>query len=264
MKKFFVVVLLLGTLQVHGLSSVLGLATIGDLKSDETFDYPDYYRVKEDPRLQNINLLFLVHVSENFPKPSIPYKRDEQFGTWIKDTLDGTCMNTRGKVLVRDSDSNVDYNPNGCTVSRGKWNDPYTATAFISAGDIQIDHFIPLKNAYMTGAFEWDQSKRCLYANYMGNNFHLLSVSGKENMRKSDSTPDQYMPPNKNYACQYLKQWLEIKVIWKLRITPKEAAAIKTKVLSSHCDENDFLIPSEFVNSQRGYMGAHADLCHLL
>ncbi len=232
-----------------------------DLQGDDSFRYSDYYQVKEDPRLQNINLLVLSHIQADFPYPSTPYNRKAQFGAWIKDRTDGTCMDTRGKVLVRDSKSNVTYRPNGCTVASGDWDDPYSGKQFSSAADIQIDHFVPLKNAYMTGGFEWNQRKRCLYANYMGNAFHLISVSGRENLKKSDSTPSQYMPSNREYACLYLKQWLQVKVIWELRVTPKEASAIQARVNDNNCDKSDFVVPSESIKDQRRYMSDNADLC---
>lgn len=234
---------------------------VDDLQSDETYKYPDYYKVKEDPRLQNINLLVLQHVENEFPRPDEAYNRKKQFGTWIRDRLDGTCMDTRGKVLVRDSQTTVSYRSNGCTVDSGDWDDPYSGRQFKSAAEIQIDHFVPLKNAYMTGGFEWDSLKRCLYANYMGNEFHLLPVSSGENQRKSDSTPSKYMPSARAYACTYLKQWLEVKTIWTLRITPKEAKAIQMKIADNRCDETQFLIPTQFVTEQRRYMSEHADLC---
>lgn len=232
-----------------------------DLQGDDSFHYPDYYQVKEDPRLQNVNLLVFNHVQSEFPYPQIPYNRKTQFGMWIKDRTDGTCMDTRGKVLVRDSKSTVTYRPNGCTVASGDWDDPYSGKHFVSASDIQIDHFVPLKNAYMTGGFEWDQKRRCLYANYMGNEFHLLSVSGRENLKKSDSSPSQYMPSNHQYACVYLKQWLQVKAIWNLRITPKEASAVQARVLDHSCDKTEFVISSDTLKDQRRYITDHANLC---
>ncbi len=230
-------------------------------RSDETFHDPDYFEIKEDPRLQNVNLLFFIHFQQPIPYPSVPYNRKNQFGTWIQDHFLGSCLNTRGLVLVRDSKTPVSFTANGCTVKSGNWDDPYSNQNLTSASDIQIDHFVPLKNAYMTGAFEWSNLKRCFYANYLGNNFHLLSVSGKENMKKSDSTPSLYLPPNESYVCQYLKQWLEVKLIWSLRLTPKETSAVKLQVDDHHCNPQDFVIPTSFLKQQRDYMTENANLC---
>lgn len=256
MKKFFLAVILLVSYSASANSSLVSI-----LKSDEDFNYPDYYQVKEDPRLQNINLLVFEHFSEKFPLPAVPYNRDAQFGGWLRDSTSGTCLNTRGIVLVRDSASDVTYTPNGCTVNSGNWNDPYTARLHTSAKDIQIDHVVALKNAYMTGAHEWDFKKRCLYANFLGNDFHLLSVNGKENLKKSDSSPSGYVPPNKAFTCQFIKDWLNIKSIWSLRLTPKEADAIIKIAGDNQCDPQGFVITAAALKEQRDYMSEHADLC---
>lgn len=255
MKKIFKVAILFLFSQ-----NIFAKDLISVLKSDEDFHYSDYYKIKEDPRFQNVNLMNFSHIVDTLPFPVEAYNRKIHFGTWIQDP-DGSCMNTRGKVLVRDSKKTVSYNPNGCTVNRGEWLDPYSAKIFTAASDIQIDHLVPLKNAYMTGAHEWSYLKRCLYANFLGNNFHLLAVNGAENLHKSDSTPSGYMPPNANYKCQYLKEWLEVKAIWSLRVTPKEMSAIKSLFVSENCKSNNFLVAYAEIKSQRQFMEDHADLC---
>lgn len=258
MKKFvFAAFLILFTTQAFALRHAP--ESLDVLKSDETFDYPDYYKVHEDSAASEIDLLNLDHVQQKFPKPDVPYNRDHQFGGWLRDKTDQSCLNTRGKVLVRDSESSVSYNASGCTVASGDWDDPYSGKHYTQASDIQIDHFVPLKNAYMTGAFEWDYAKRCLYANYLGIGFHLLAVQGHENMKKSDSAPDGYVPPNTNYTCQYLKQWLEIKLIWSLRMTPREVSAVQNIAQQNHCV--DFSMKSADLSEQRRFMADHADLC---
>lgn len=256
MKKIFKIAILLLFTQ-----NLFAADFISDLKSDEDFHYSDYYTIKEDPRLQYVNLLNFLHVTNVLPYPSEPYNRKVHFGEWIRDP-DGTCMNTRGKVLVRDTQKTVTYNPNGCTVNKGEWFDPYTAKTFVLASEIQIDHMVPLKNAYMTGAHEWNYKKRCLYANFLGNDFHLLAVKGSENLHKSDNSPSGYMPPNSKYKCQYLKDWLEIKAIWKLRITPKEATAIQNIYKNESCASKEFLVANAEIKDQRKYMEENANLCH--
>jgi len=240
--------------------AVADISVIHDLKGDDDFNDSDYYQIKDDPRLQYVNLLYFLHQEEALPKPAEAYNRQKHFGTWIV-SHDAGCLNTRAQVLVRDSIKPVTYSSNGCTVASGDWNDPYSKKEFSSAKDIQIDHFVPLKNAYMTGAFEWEPKKRCLYANYLGNSFHLLAVSGVENDRKGDGTPSTYVPPNSLYVCRYLKQWLEIKMIWSLRLTPKEVSGLKAKVEAASCPADQFVIPYSEISDQRRYMETHADYC---
>lgn len=229
--------------------------------SHEDFHYTHYYQVKEDPRVAIVDLMNFADIKQDFPLPVQPYNRLVHFGTWINYPNDHECLNTRNKVLQRESKDAVTFSPDGCAVQSGHWDDPYTGTQIDATKDIQIDHFVPLKNVYMTGGHEWDSAKRCLYANYMGNSFHLLAVNGTQNMIKGDQNPMGYMPPNKKYACQYLKQWLQVKVIWALRLTPLELGGIQAEFEQDGCDRADFKMSSADLALQRQYMEDNKDLC---
>lgn len=50
-------------------------------------------------------------------------------------------------VLVRDG-TNVQTNDR-CTVGSGNWISPYDGTAFTQGHDLDIDHMVPLKNAWV-------------------------------------------------------------------------------------------------------------------
>lgn len=190
------------------------------------------------------------------------YDRKMQFGRWINDPNDDTCFNTRAKVLLRDSDKEVVFkDTNHCIVDSGTWNDPYTGKVFSATTDIQIDHVVPLKNAYMSGAYKWDFRSRCLYANYMGAEFHLLSVNGAENMKKGDKGPDRYMPPNKAHTCSYLKNWLTIKFMWGLKMTTSEAASIGQLIKDNHCNLANFRITTRELLFQQQFAKDNIDIC---
>lgn len=229
-------------------------------KADEDFKYNDYYKVTQQIEASQINLLNFEHTNKTFPLPTVPYNRDKHFGGWINFKNDDSCLNTRGLVLKRDSSREVTVNSN-CTVTGGDWYDPYTDKNYQSATQVQIDHVVALKNAYMTGAFEWEQNKRCLYANYMGNNFHLLAVDGPENMKKGDKSPREYIPPNEGFTCQYLQTWLKIKYIWQLRLTPKELERIQTVIHDEKCDARDFVVQKSEMDQQRKFINDNINLC---
>jgi hypothetical protein len=80
-------------------------------------------------------------------------------------------------------------------------------------------------------------------------------------MRKGDCSPSAYMPPNRSYTCQYLKQWLFVKLIWSLRLTPKETTAIKRIADENHCDEKLFEVSQSELAKQRRFMKDNAELC---
>lgn len=208
-----------------------------------------------------ISLLTFDHHKSNFGEVNEPYSRLKQFGTWVRDRNDNSCLNTRAQVLVRDSQGKVSYTSTGCTVASGRWMDPYSARTITDAGQIDIDHFVPLKNAYMSGAHKWDYTRRCLYANYRGNSFHLLPVYDIENKRKGDKSPEGYMPPNKAYQCQYLSNWLKVKLIWSLEVTPPERETLLKLAQANHCPASTFEYKAQELDLQRQTMNSQADLC---
>ena len=197
------------------------------------------------------SLLAWNHENQAWPAPTEHYDRLKQFGTWLGGRDFPACQNTRAKVLLRDTEADVTLSANRCTVKTGKWHDPYTGNDYAQADAIQIDHVVPLANAYISGADNWNQKTRCAYANFMANNFHLLSVDGHQNQSKGDSSPADWMPPNAEFHCQYLKDWLSIKLIWGLVMSPPESDAIKAAYAAGHCDPNAFTISADELKVQR-------------
>jgi len=224
----------------------------------ETFQYSSYF-VFAAATGERINLAAFKKVNSAFPQPAVDYDRDDQFGDWIRPDK-SNCLNTRGVVLKRDSIGDISTNDK-CTVTAGQWFDPYTNQTYNDADDIQIDHVVALKNAYMTGGHTWDKAKRCLYANFLGNKFHLLAVNGPENMKKSDKSPLEYVPPTKSYVCEYLRNWLEIKYIWNLKMTPREVTAIESEIKTNHCSVDDLTVQAAEIKQQHQYMEANKNLC---
>ena len=193
------------------------------------------------------------------------YKREEQFGRWINDPDDGTCYNTRALVLMRDSDKEVTFADNNkCSVMTGEWHDDYTGETFAKREDIQIDHFVPLKNAYISGAYRWTFKARCLYANYLGTDYNLKSANGSQNMKKGDRTPEKYMPPNTEYACQYLKNWLSVKFLWGMRMTEGEATFIYQALRDQQCNLSSFKISAKEILNQNQFAHDNSELCKAL
>ena len=74
--------------------------------------------------------------------PQTGYSRD-LFPHWI--TQSGTC-NTREQVLKRDG-TNVVTN-DACASTSGSWFSPYDGATWSAASDVDIDHVVPLSNAW--------------------------------------------------------------------------------------------------------------------
>ena len=229
-------------------------------KAEEDFNYDNYFTITAQSAAESVSLMQFSEHNQKFPLPTEPYNRAKHFGGWIQFSGDQSCLDTRGLVLQRDSVKPVEVSPN-CKVTSGQWHDDYTNKDYTSATQIQIDHVVPLKNAYMTGAYEWSDKIKCLYANYMGNNFHLKSVLGSENLRKGDRSPREYMPPNTQYTCEYLKIWMKIKYIWNLRFTPKEKDQIQNLAQQNHCTTSQLAVSQAEIDEQHRYIQENENIC---
>jgi len=203
-------------------------------------------------RTLGVSLLRWIFHAQSHAEAPVKYDRKLHFGRWINDPNDETCYNTRARVLIRDSEGKVSFkDSNHCVVEKGRWSDPYAGGTLHESKEIQIDHMVPLKNAYISGAWAWSFQSRCTYANYMGNTFHLITASGHENMSKGDDTPANYIPPNEAYRCEYLENWLKIKLIWKLKMVKEEVEAIRQAIKDSGCDPRRFAMSAVELQHQR-------------
>ncbi len=200
-----------------------------------------------------VNLLKWNVSPQDPPMPTERYNRLNHFGEWITLTQKPEdCIDTRNLVLQRDSQSAIEMRPgNNCRVGKGTWHDPYTNTTLNDSRDVQIDHMVPLKDSYINGAWKWNYQTRCTYANFMGFRDHLKPVTGRENMLKSDNSPAGYMPPNAAYKCEYIRNWLSIKLIWKLGMQRDEAQKIKDLVKELKCDTSQFTFSTAELQKQR-------------
>lgn len=109
----------------------------------------------------------------------------------------------------------------GCKVIQGYWHDPYSGKIFTDPKKLDIDHVVPLKEAYQSGAYKWTKEKKRQFANSLSEN-HLLAVSLKENRSKSAQDPAEWLPTNKAYRKEYAKIWVAIKLKWNLTVDRAE------------------------------------------
>ena len=244
--------------------------------------YSEFFLISEEPEkasvdpiqlmathleniISQINLTSWELVNRPLPTPTEKYDRKKHFGTWIRDPRDkSNCLTTRAKVLIRDSKTQVQMSPNNCTVKQGSWYDPSVNQTFTDAQFMEIDHFVPLKNVYISGGWQWSPEMRCLYANFMGNPMHLVPFNRTENRAKADNTPERYMPPEKSYRCEYLYKWLTVKAIWKVALNPNEATAINNYLKSENCNIQNFSVDTDFVKQQRRWMADNLSMCQKL
>ncbi|ALG15703.1 hypothetical protein AOZ06_51925 [Kibdelosporangium phytohabitans] len=157
--------------------------------------------------------------------PSTGYNRD-LFPHWS--TVSGSC-NTREEVLKRDG-TNVVVDTS-CAATSGKWFSPYDGATWSAAADVDIDHVVPLSNAWKTGARSWTTSKRQQFANDLSSP-QLIAVTDDVNQAKGDKSPDVWKPPLTSYHCTYARMWIGSKHKWALTVNSAEKSAL-TSMLGS-------------------------------
>lgn len=135
---------------------------------------------------------------------------------------DGDCLDTRQEVLQKDSLKPVKIQD--CRVIQGKWYDGYGGQFYTQTFKLDIDHIVPLHEAWKSGADKWTAKQREVFANDYEN---LIAVNKSLNRQKSDKDPAEWLPPHKEYICEYIAKWLHIKGKYNLAIDSKEQEKIK-------------------------------------
>ena len=144
---------------------------------------------------------------------------------WIDE--DGDCQDARQESLVEESLVEVTFETDRkCRVETGQWFGAFTAVYVDDPGDLDIDHMVPLKNAHLSGAWGWNPAMKEEYANYLEDPDHLIAVSSRANRSKGAKGPEEWMPSNQDYWCEYATDWAEIKERWELTMTKIESEIV--------------------------------------
>ncbi|WP_306210744.1 HNH endonuclease family protein [Actinoplanes sp. RD1] len=143
----------------------------------------------------------------------------EKFPHW-RDT--GSNCDVRDSVLKRDG-TNVKFS--GCNVVAGTWVSFYDGDKITDPAKVDIDHMVPLANAWRSGANKWTTDKREDFANDLDDP-QLIAVSASSNRSKGDQDPSTWKPEQESSWCEYAEDWITVKSVWKLTVTAKEKAAL--------------------------------------
>ncbi|MEU8676143.1 HNH endonuclease family protein [Streptomyces sp. NPDC048560] len=152
---------------------------------------------------------------------STGYSR-EMFPHWI--TQSGAC-NTREVVLKRDG-TNVQQD-SACAAVSGSWYSPYDGATWTAASDVDIDHMIPLAEAWRSGASSWSTSQRQSFANDLTRP-QLIAVTDNVNQSKSDQDPGEWLPSRTAYRCTYARAWVHVKHYYGLSVDSTEKSALQS------------------------------------
>ncbi|MGH8792376.1 MAG: HNH endonuclease family protein [Stackebrandtia sp.] len=152
------------------------------------------------------------------------YDRDK-FPHWVADDRDG--CNARYEVLIAEAVEPPTVG-DGCELSGGKWFSYFDAVELTDTSDVSIDHFVPLAEAWRSGARDWSTEDRQRFANDLGDERTLVGVTISSNSSKGDSDPSDWMPDNEQ--CRYLTEWAVTKTRWRLPADEDEKSFLTSAV----------------------------------
>lgn len=155
------------------------------------------------------------------------YTRSE-FGKAWKDVDNNGCS-TRNDVLARDFTNET--TTDGCKVASGNFVDPYSGESFVvtcrvgsgCVSSFDVDHAVPLSDAWQKGAQYWTKSKREEFAN---DPLNLVVTTAHLNRQKGDSDAATWLPPKRSYWCKYVARQVAVKKKYGVWATPAEKTRI--------------------------------------
>jgi hypothetical protein len=179
------------------------------------------------PEGAKIAVVVLTTLTVRDRAPKAGYNRDHFGGDWRE--VGGCDM--RNRILQRDLDKVLVSKDDGCTVLRGTLkSDAYAGqTVAFKKGPgtsqaVQIDHIVPVSDAWQKGAQQWPPGKREAFYN---DPLNLIAVHGPTNMQKGDGDAAIWLPLNKAYRCRYVARQIAVKAKYDLWVTEAERTAMQ-------------------------------------
>ena len=159
------------------------------------------------------------------------YDRD-LFPHWSD--ADGDGCDTRDEVLIRDAGGSAEVG-GSCGVTSGAWYSVYDGVWLDQATQLDVDHVVALKEAWDSGANDWDTARREAFANDLDDPHALIAVSSSSNQSKGAADPSNWLPDNSDDQCRYIVAWVIVKARWELSMDESEHGRIRN-LLTGPCE----------------------------
>jgi hypothetical protein len=170
------------------------------------------------------------------------YDRD-LFQHWVD--ADGDGCDTRCEVLLEERKGELPGLPSG------GWLSIYDGYSTDDSSELDIDHMVPLAEAFESGAWGWDANRRREFANDLLEPASLIAVTAATNRSKGAKDPAEWQPPNTDAWCVYVENWVRVKLRWDLSADTAELAALRN--MAARCDATpESPLPADPVPSTPG------------
>ena len=120
-------------------------------------------------------------------------------------------------------------------MTSGAWYSVYDAVWLDNASQLDVDHVVALKEAWDSGANDWDTPRREAFANDLDDPHALIAVSSSSNQSKGAADPSNWLPDNPDDQCRYIVAWVIVKARWELSMDQSEHGRIRN-LLEGPCE----------------------------
>ena len=147
------------------------------------------------------------------------------FKHWIDVDKDG--CNTRYEVLIAEAIVKPKVGA-GCYLTGGRWRSAYDGKVFTNPTGLDIDHMVPLAEAWRSGAWAWTAAQRMDFANDLEDSRSLIAVTASLNRSKGDRDVAVWLPLRAQ--CNYISNWIAVKWRFDLTVDPVEGEFLQSKI----------------------------------
>lgn len=141
----------------------------------------------------------------------------------------GDGCDVRDLVLISEARSGPSTG-RSCPVGSGRWFSEFDGVTVRDPGGLDVDHMVPLAEAWASGARRWTTAVREAFANDRGYAGSLIAVTASSNRSKGDQDPAEWLPPRTAYRCTYVSEWIAVKWRWRITVDATEQAALRVQV----------------------------------
>jgi hypothetical protein len=145
------------------------------------------------------------------------------FKHWIDADKNG--CDTRKEVLIAEAIVKPKKGAK-CVLTGGKWISAYDGKTYTKDASLDIDHMVPLAEAWRSGAWAWTAKQRQDFANDLTDSRALIAVTASANRSKGDQDPKTWLPSKGK--CTYIESWVAIKVRYSLTFDSGELSVIQS------------------------------------
>jgi len=145
------------------------------------------------------------------------------FKHWIDADKNG--CDTRKEVLIAEAIVKPKKGAK-CVLTGGKWLSAYDGKTYTKDASLDIDHMVPLAEAWRSGAWAWTAKQRQDFANDLTDSRALIAVTASANRSKGDQDPKTWLPSKGK--CTYIESWVAIKVRYSLTFDTGELSVIQS------------------------------------